>query len=160
MHARHGHGRSHRQEGRFRQFGLVYDPLVAVAAILDAVLIAFAVGRHVPGHREMARADRLMAEEAGDLSALRTPARIRRLIELRLTRAEPHREALRQAAALLALPWNAPLAACLLAETVDAMWIAAGDVSADISRHTRRATLAAELGLQPQGQTGEQAGRV
>lgn len=92
------------------------------------------------------RADRLMAEEAGDLSALRTPARIRRLIELRLTRAEPHREALRQAAALLAVPWNAPLAARLMAETVDAMWIAAGDTSTDLSRHTRRATLAAVYG--------------
>ncbi|RVT90685.1 COQ9 family protein [Rhodovarius crocodyli] len=89
------------------------------------------------------RADRLMVEDAGELDGLRTPARIRRLIECRLTRAEPHREAVRQAMAVLALPWNAPLGMRLVAETADAMWMAAGDTSSDISRYTRRATLVA-----------------
>ncbi|MBW8270757.1 COQ9 family protein [Caldovatus aquaticus] len=90
-------------------------------------------------------ADREMAEAAAaaNLAALRTPARIRRLVELRLRAAAPHREALRRALALLALPWNAAAAARCTARTADAMWHAAGDRSADFSWYTRRASLAA-----------------
>ncbi len=62
---------------------------------------------------------------------------------LRLRQAAPHREALRRALALLALPWNAPAAARCTARTADAIWHAAGDVSADFSWYTRRASLAA-----------------
>lgn len=93
-------------------------------------------------------ADRRMSEaaEASDLAALRMPARIRRVVEIRLEQAMPHKPALRDALAILALPWNAPLAACLTAETVNAMWYAAGDSSADFSWYTRRATLAAIYG--------------
>lgn len=93
-------------------------------------------------------ADREMAEAADPaaLAALRTPARIRRLVAVRLTQAAPHREALRRALGLLALPWNAPAAARVTARTVDAMWHAAGDRSADFSWYTRRATLAAVYG--------------
>jgi len=90
-------------------------------------------------------ADRRMEEAAAreDLLALRIPARIRRLIALRLAAAEPHREALRRGLALLALPWNAPLGARVLGRTADAIWAAAGDASDDLSWYTRRATLAA-----------------
>jgi ubiquinone biosynthesis protein COQ9 len=93
-------------------------------------------------------ADRRMAEaaEAEALSALRTPARIRRLVEIRLDQAAPHRDALRRALGLLALPWNAPVAARMTARTVSAMWYAAGDSSADFSWYTRRASLAAVYG--------------
>lgn len=91
-------------------------------------------------------ADQRMAEAAGDLSGLRVPARIRRLIEVRLEQALPHKEALRRAFGLLALPWNAPLAARITADTVSAMWYAAGDISADFSWYTRRASLAAVYG--------------
>jgi ubiquinone biosynthesis protein COQ9 len=88
--------------------------------------------------------DRRMEEQAAleDLAALRTPQRIRRLIALRLTALEPHREAVRRALALLALPWNAGVGARSLARTADAVWAAAGDSSADVSWYTRRATLA------------------
>lgn len=88
--------------------------------------------------------DRRMEEAAAreDLSVLRTPARIRRLIAIRLAEIEPHRAALRRALALLALPWNARAAARSLARTVDAIWAAAGDRSADFSWYTRRASLA------------------
>ena len=48
-----------------------------------------------------------------------------------------------RALALLALPLNAPLALKLLYRTVDAMWYAAGDTSADFNFYTKRATLAA-----------------
>lgn len=90
-------------------------------------------------------ADREMEAAAlgEDLSALRTPARIRRLILLRLEQAAPHREAVRRALARLALPWNLPVAARGAARTASAIWHAAGDSSADFSWYTRRATLSA-----------------
>jgi ubiquinone biosynthesis protein COQ9 len=83
------------------------------------------------------------AAAAEDMVGLRTPQRIRRVVELRLRLLQPDREALRSALALLALPWNAPLALRLLARTASAIWHAAGDRSADFSWYTRRATLAA-----------------
>ncbi len=92
------------------------------------------------------RTDAAMEAAAGDLSGLRTPGRIRAVIVARLDLAAPHKEALRQAIAVLAAPWNAPLGARLTAETVSAMWYAAGDQSADFSWYTRRATLAAVYG--------------
>ena len=52
-------------------------------------------------------------------------------------------DALRAALSLLAMPWNAPIAARSLARSVNAIWYAAGDKSADFSWYTRRATLAA-----------------
>ena len=94
------------------------------------------------------RSDRRMAAQAAaeDVAALRTPARIRRLVAIRLEQAAPHREALRRALGLLALPWNAATAARITARTVDAMWNAAGDRSEDLSWYTRRATLAGVYG--------------
>ena len=89
--------------------------------------------------------DRRMAEAAGDLSGLRTPGRIRALVAARLALIAPHKAAARRAASLLALPWNAPAALRCAAQTADAIWVAAGDASDDLSRYTRRATLAAIL---------------
>jgi ubiquinone biosynthesis protein COQ9 len=86
------------------------------------------------------------AAAAEDLAALRTPARIRRLIELRLLALEPEREALRGAMALLALPWNLPRGLRCAARSASAIWYAAGDESADFSWYTRRATLMGILG--------------
>ncbi|NGM19467.1 COQ9 family protein [Roseomonas stagni] len=93
-------------------------------------------------------ADREMeaAAAAEDLSALRTPARIRRVIVIRLEQAAPHREAIRLALGHQALPWNVPSAMRTVARTADAMWAAAGDTSADFSWYTRRATLAGVYG--------------
>ena len=88
-------------------------------------------------------ADREMAAAAGDLTGLRIPDRIRTLVAIRLRQAAPHKEALRQAMAVLALPWNAPVALRGAARTASAMWYAAGDTSADFSWYTRRASLAA-----------------
>jgi ubiquinone biosynthesis protein COQ9 len=70
------------------------------------------------------------------------PARVRALIETRLEWATPHREAVRRAASVLALPVNAATAARCTAGTVDAIWHAAGDRSADFSWYTKRAILA------------------
>lgn len=93
-------------------------------------------------------ADREMeaAAHAEALEELRIPARIRRVVTLRLERQEPHREAVRRALGLQSLPWNVPSALRSLARTADAMWAAAGDSSADFSWYTRRATLAGVYG--------------
>lgn len=86
-------------------------------------------------------ADRRMAEAAGGLSEARLPARVRALIALRLAQNRPHKEAMRRALGLLALPGNARVAAACTARTVDTIWHAAGDVSADFSWYTKRAIL-------------------
>ncbi len=83
---------------------------------------------------------------AEDMAGLRTPQRVRRAVEIRLTLVEPQRVALRGALGVLALPWNAGLALRLTAETASALWYAAGDRSTDFSWYTRRATLAAVYG--------------
>lgn len=86
--------------------------------------------------------DRRMAAECGDLSALRTPARVRALIALRLRQNRDRRNAIRHALAVLARPRNAAVAARCTARTVDAIWHEAGDRSADFAWYTKRATLA------------------
>lgn len=93
-------------------------------------------------------ADREMIDAAAaeDVTLLRVPARIRRVVELRLLATAPHKAALRRALSLLAIPSNIPVALRTTAATVDAMWHAAGDTSADFSWYTRRATLAAVYG--------------
>lgn len=91
----------------------------------------------------LADAEMDRAAAAEDMAGLRTPQRVRRVVELRLRAAEPDREALRGALAVLALPWNLGLAARVWSRTASAMWHAAGDRSADFSWYTRRATLGA-----------------
>jgi ubiquinone biosynthesis protein COQ9 len=88
--------------------------------------------------------DRRMERDAAaaDLAALRLPARVRALIALRLASNRPHKDAVRRALAILALPGNVALAARCTGRTVDAIWHAAGDRAADFSWYTKRATLA------------------
>lgn len=90
-------------------------------------------------------ADREMeaAAAAEDMAGLRTPGRVRRVMELRLRAAAPHKRALRRALSLLSLPWNLGVAARTAARTASAIWYAAGDTSADFSWYTRRASLGA-----------------
>jgi len=91
------------------------------------------------------RADQRMVEdlEAEGVINLKIRDRIRDAVRIRLERHVGNREAARRALALLALPFNAPLAAKLLYRTIDAMWYAAGDTSTDFNFYTKRATLAA-----------------
>jgi ubiquinone biosynthesis protein COQ9 len=93
-------------------------------------------------------ADRGMEAEAAtlDLAAKRVPERVRAVIALRLARNRPYKEAIRHALALLALPSHARLAAACTARTVDAIWHAAGDRSADLSWYTKRAILTVVYG--------------
>jgi ubiquinone biosynthesis protein COQ9 len=89
-------------------------------------------------------ADRRMTEEAAklDMTEMRVPTRVRTVLALRLMQNRPHKEAVRRALAVLSLPVNARLAALTAARTVDAVWHAAGDTSADFSWYTKRAILA------------------
>jgi ubiquinone biosynthesis protein COQ9 len=89
-------------------------------------------------------ADRRMEEAASQLvTEARLPKRVRAVIALRLEQNRPHKEAIRRALAVLALPRNAKAAAAVTARTVDAILHAAGDRSADFSWYTKRAILAA-----------------
>ncbi len=91
-------------------------------------------------------ADRRSVEGAAGLGleAMRVPARVRALVAERLRRERPHRDAIRRALGVLA---GAPgLAARCTARTVDAIWFAAGDSSADFSWYTKRLILAGVYG--------------
>lgn len=87
-------------------------------------------------------ADRWMERDAAALAETRLTARVRGVIALRLDRNRPHREAIRRALAVLALPMHARVAAACAARTVDSIWYAAGDETADFSWYTKRAILA------------------
>jgi ubiquinone biosynthesis protein COQ9 len=89
-------------------------------------------------------ADRRMAQEAAlrDMTEMRVPTRVRTVLAIRFAQNRPHKEAVRRAFSVLSLPGNARLAALTAARTVDAVWHAAGDKSADFSWYTKRAILA------------------
>lgn len=90
-------------------------------------------------------ADRRMAAAAGEMlnPEMGLSSRVRTVIALRLAQNRPHREAVRRALALLALPRHARLAVTCTARSIDTMWHAAGDESADFSWYTKRAVLGA-----------------
>lgn len=92
--------------------------------------------------------DRAMLEAfaAADPARLRVRERIATAIRLRLEPLGGHREALRRALGLLALPHNAPRAAELTWRTVDAIWWAAGDTATDFNFYSKRILLAGVYG--------------
>lgn len=77
------------------------------------------------------------------LAAMKIRTRITALVEARLTLLAPHREALRRAQAILAMPAHARRAAQLGWQAADRMWRAAGDTAVDYNHYTKRATLGA-----------------
>ncbi len=89
--------------------------------------------------------DERMAEAAvaADLAAYRIPARVRAILSLRFEQNRGNKEAIRRAVSWLSLPTNTARAARITAATVDAVWHAAGDTSADFSWYTKRGILAA-----------------
>jgi ubiquinone biosynthesis protein COQ9 len=91
-------------------------------------------------------ADRRMEEAAASLSETRLSDRVRAIIALRLRMNRPYKEAIRRALAALALPNNTREAAAITARTIDAIWHAAGDRSADFSWYTKRVLLTAVYG--------------
>lgn len=91
-----------------------------------------------------ALADERMEQAAAeaDLAAYRIPGRVRAIIAIRLEQNRLNKEAIRRALSWLAIPTNTPLAVKTTAATVDAIWQAAGDTSADFSWYTKRGILA------------------
>ena len=77
----------------------------------------------------------------GALASMKVRERITALVTARLDLANPHREALRRAAAILAFPANAPRGVQLGWRAADAMWRAAGDTATDYNHYTKRAIL-------------------
>jgi ubiquinone biosynthesis protein COQ9 len=126
-----------------------------VRGAADAGISVEAARRAYPGstggmialHSRLADHRMLAALEARpDWQTLRTRERITMAVRTRLEHAEPQREAVRRAVSSLALPLNAALGARLLCQTVDAMWVAAGDTSADFNYYTKRGLLAGVYG--------------
>jgi ubiquinone biosynthesis protein COQ9 len=91
-------------------------------------------------------ADRRMEAAAESLSETKLSDRVCAIIALRLRMNRPYREAIRRALAALALPNNTREAAAITARTIDSIWHAAGDRSADFSWYTKRALLTAVYG--------------
>lgn len=123
----------------------------AVTAAADAIGADHDVARlAVPGSAVdmidlwFADIDRRMAEALppGTLGAMKIRAKITALVEARLDALAPDREALRRAAAILAMPQNAARAARLGWRSADTMWRLAGDTATDYNHYSKRAMLA------------------
>jgi ubiquinone biosynthesis protein COQ9 len=74
-------------------------------------------------------------------SELRTRDRIALGVKLRIQNTVGGKESVRRGLALLAMPFNGPLALKLLYRTVDAIWYAAGDTAIDFNFYSKRALL-------------------
>jgi ubiquinone biosynthesis protein COQ9 len=87
--------------------------------------------------------DRRMAEALAEepLAGMGMTARVTRAVRLRLELVEPHREAVRRAANLFALPIYAADGAAMVWRSADAIWRALGDESEDANWYTKRASL-------------------
>ncbi|MGM0586008.1 MAG: COQ9 family protein [Pseudomonadota bacterium] len=90
------------------------------------------------------RGDRRMAEALArePLAGMGMTARVTRAVRLRLEIDAGHKEAVRRAANLLALPHHAADAAASVWRTAGAIWTALGDASEDLNWYSKRATLA------------------
>lgn len=86
--------------------------------------------------------DRRMEQAAGTIAETRLTARVRALILLRLEQSADERDAIRRGLSVLSLPGNRLAGLRTAARTVDTIWHAAGDTSADISWYSKRAILA------------------
>lgn len=88
--------------------------------------------------------DAKLAEELAetDLASLRVRDRVTHCVRRRIELIAPHREAVRRAVALLALPMNAPEGARAIWQTADIIWTACGDTATDYNHYTKRGILA------------------
>jgi len=77
------------------------------------------------------------------LAAMKVREKITALVEARLDILAPHRETLRRALGILALPTNVAHGAKLGWRAADTMWRAAGDTATDYNHYTKRGMLAA-----------------
>ena len=95
----------------------------------------------VDAYTALADARMTAALEAAGIGSMKVRDRIRLAVRTRLEQAAPHREAVRRALAVLAMPGNAALGARILWRTADAMWRAAGDTATDYNHYTKRLIL-------------------
>ena len=75
------------------------------------------------------------------LATMKIRERITSLVEARLSLVAPHKEALRRALSILAMPQNVGLGVKLGWRAADVMWRAAGDTATDYNHYTKRAIL-------------------
>lgn len=109
----------------------------------DVARLAFKGGAVAMIDAWFASIDRAMAARFTPeaLAAMKIRARITALVEARLDIVAPNREALRRAAAILAMPQNVTRAARLGWRSADVMWRLAGDTATDYNHYTKRTLL-------------------
>ncbi|MCB2102650.1 MAG: COQ9 family protein [Rhodobacterales bacterium] len=91
---------------------------------------------------DLADREMLAEMERRGVAEMRVRDRIATGVRARLEWLAPHREAVRRSLSYLSLPLNLGLAARLTYSTVNAIWYAAGDESADFNFYTKRGLLA------------------
>jgi ubiquinone biosynthesis protein COQ9 len=108
-------------EGRRLFPGGVMELLACYSAVLDTELETRAAG--------------------ASLASMRVHERIAWLVRTRLEMMEPHKEAMRRAAAFMALPWNSGSGVQRVWAVSDHVWRLAGDTSTDFNYYTKRGLL-------------------
>lgn len=110
----------------------------------DTAIRAFPYGAADMIYQSSDLADRRMVAELQHrrIDQMRVRDRVTTGVRVRLEQSLPHREAVRRALGALALPQNAPTGARCLYRTVDAIWLAAGDVATDWNYYSKRGLLA------------------
>lgn len=88
----------------------------------------------------------LAAFPAERVAAMKVRERIRELVLFRLETMRPHREALRRALAVLAMPHNLLAASRLAWRAADRIWRVAGDTATDFNHYSKRAILVGVYG--------------
>lgn len=127
-----------------------WSEAVLARAAVAAGLTAFDAKRAFPKPIDAidyssARADAEMIETLRreySLPTMKIRERIATAVMLRFRQQAAHREAVRRALGVYALPWNAGRALAALYATVDAIWREAGDTSTDYNFYTKRLLLA------------------
>ncbi|MGE0095083.1 MAG: COQ9 family protein [Alphaproteobacteria bacterium] len=93
-------------------------------------------------HSKQADARMLAALEAADLSHMKVREKVAFAIRTRLEQNAHHREAIRRALVILAVPVYAGVSLSSLYRTVDTIWHGIGDTSVDFNFYTKRMLLA------------------
>ncbi len=122
-------------EAGLRDLGL--DPAIAGIAFPGGAF------QMVDAYTRLADERMLQAADTPAFHALKVRDKVTAAIRGRLEWALPHREAVRRATTVLALPLNAPRAAKLAWRTADCIWRAAGDTATDFNHYSKRALAAA-----------------
>jgi len=93
-------------------------------------------------HSQQADDEMLERLEDYDLAAFKIRARVTLAVRLRIEAVTQHKDAVRRAAHMLALPMHHVTAMRISYATVDAIWRGIGDTSTDINFYSKRAILA------------------